>query len=163
MTTKKMVTKAKQTAKKATSEKSVAKKTPAKKTAAAGPKKTASVRSAAEVAEIRAALDERLQELRDEYREAVEGINEMQKERLSDSAGDDQVDSGSKTVEREQEISLANSVRDRMIQVERALERLDEGDYGICERCGTAIPAARLAAFPSATLCVNCKQLEERR
>lgn len=162
MTTKKTVTKAKQTAKKATSEKKAANKTPAKKTTAATNKATAS-RPAAEIAEIRAALDERLQELRDEYQEAIVGISEMQKERLSDSAGDDQVDSGSKTVEREQEISLANSVRDRMIQVERALERLDEGDYGICERCGTAIPAARLAAFPSATLCVNCKQLEERR
>ena len=47
--------------------------------------------------------------------------------------------------------------------MERALERLDEGHYGWCERCGNAIPVERLAAFPSATLCVSCKQLEERR
>ncbi|HIW64133.1 MAG TPA: TraR/DksA family transcriptional regulator [Candidatus Stackebrandtia excrementipullorum] len=163
MTTKKTVTKTKQTAKNVASDKNVGKKPPAKKAAAADVKKAMVTRSEAETAEIRVALDERLHELRTEYEEAIVGISEMQKERLSDSAGDDQVDSGSKTVEREQEISLANSVRDRMIQVERALERLDEGDYGICERCGTAIPAARLAAFPSATLCVNCKQLEERR
>ena len=116
-----------------------------------------------EFAELREALQTRLNELQVEHAEAVVGISEMQKERLSDSAGDDEVDSGSKTVEREQEISLANSVRDRMIQVERALERVDEGDYGICENCGRPIPAARLAAFPSATLCVNCKSLEERR
>lgn len=114
-------------------------------------------------AELRAALEERLTELRDEHAQAINGISQMQRERLSDTAGDDEVDSGSKTVEREQEISLANSVRDRMIQVERALERVDDGDYGICERCATPIPAARLAAFPSATLCVNCKSLEERR
>ena len=138
------------------------------KTASTSPKtaeQTAkkALRSAEEITEIREALQARLLELRDEYAEAVDGISEMQKERLSDSAGDDQVDSGSKTVEREQEISLANSIRDRMIQVERALERLEEGDYGTCERCGTPIPAARLAAFPSATLCVNCKSLEERR
>ncbi|WP_415645253.1 TraR/DksA family transcriptional regulator [Stackebrandtia soli] len=119
--------------------------------------------SADEIAEIREALQERLIELRAEHEAAVIGISEMQRERLADSAGDDQVDSGTKTVEREQEISLANSVRDRMIQVERALERLDEGDYGICEKCKKPIPAARLAAFPSATLCVNCKSLEERR
>ncbi|MFD0558938.1 TraR/DksA family transcriptional regulator [Stackebrandtia endophytica] len=163
MTTKKTATKAKQPTSSAASDRKNAdtKKSPAKPSATAT--KPTPVRSEAEIAEIRAALDERLQELRDEYQEAIVGISEMQKERLSDSAGDDQVDSGSKTVEREQEISLANSVRDRMIQVERALERLDDGDYGICERCGTAIPAARLAAFPSATLCVNCKQLEERR
>lgn len=122
-----------------------------------------SVLSPEEFAELREALQERLNELRIEHAEAVVGISEMQKERLSDTAGDDEVDSGSKTVEREQEISLANSVRDRMIQVERALERVDDGDYGICEKCGKPIPAARLAAFPSATLCVNCKSLEERR
>ena len=51
----------------------------------------------------------------------------------------------------------------RVGQVERALERLDDGSYGWCERCGNAIPVERLAAFPSATLCVTCKQLEERR
>jgi DnaK suppressor protein len=136
-------------------------KKPAVKTAPAAVKK--SVLTAKEFEEIREALQERFDELRVEYAEAVADISEMQRERLSDSAGDDQVDSGSKTVEREQEISLANSVRDRMIQVERALERLDEGDYGMCEKCGKPIPAARLAAFPSATLCVNCKSLEERR
>lgn len=125
--------------------------------------KALSKRSAKDTEEVRQALAERLQELQTEHAEAIVGISEMQKERLSDSAGDDQVDSGSKTVEREQEISLANSVRDRMVQVERALERLDEGDYGVCEKCGTNIPAARLAAFPSATLCVDCKSVEERR
>ena len=64
---------------------------------------------------------------------------------------------------REQEITLANNLRERMGQVERALDRLDDGQYGWCEKCGNAIPVERLAAFPSATLCVSCKQLEERR
>ncbi len=81
----------------------------------------------------------------------------------TDSAGDDQADTGTKTFEREQEISLANNILERISQVERALERLDEGNYGWCERCGNPIPVERLAAFPSATLCVTCKQLEERR
>jgi DnaK suppressor protein len=47
--------------------------------------------------------------------------------------------------------------------VDRAIDRLGEGNYGWCERCGNPIPVERLAAFPSATLCVSCKQLEERR
>ena len=55
------------------------------------------------------------------------------------------------------------TILERVTQVERALERLDEGSYGWCERCGNPIPVERLAAFPSATLCVTCKQLEERR
>jgi RNA polymerase-binding protein DksA len=120
-------------------------------------------RSAAETERIRAALQERREELRDEYDQHMAEIAELQRDRLTDSAGDDQADTGSKTFEREQEISLANSILERITQVERALERLDEGSYGWCERCGDAIPVERLAAFPSATLCVRCKQLEERR
>lgn len=120
-------------------------------------------RSAAETEEIRAALTARRDELRAEYDQTLSEINELQRERLTDSAGDDQADTGTKTFEREQEISLANGILERITQVERALERLDEGNYGWCERCGTAIPVERLAAFPSATLCVSCKQLQERR
>ncbi|WFE29381.1 TraR/DksA family transcriptional regulator [Solwaraspora sp. WMMD791] len=120
-------------------------------------------RSAAETTKIRSALQARRDELRTEYDQTLSEITELQRERLTDSAGDDQADTGTKTFEREQEISLARNILDRINQVERALERLDEGNYGWCERCGTDIPVERLAAFPSATLCVTCKQLEERR
>jgi DnaK suppressor protein len=120
-------------------------------------------RSAADTEEIRGALRERHVELRTEYDQTVAEIAELQRDRLTDSAGDDQADTGTKTFEREQEISLANNILERINQVERAMERLDEGSYGWCERCGNAIPVERLAAFPSATLCVSCKQLEERR
>ncbi|GIG66073.1 TraR/DksA family transcriptional regulator [Phytomonospora endophytica] len=148
--------------------------TPAKKTVAtkkaAVKKPTASTggdvaqqRSPEETEQIRAQLTERLEELRTEYSQTVTELAEIQRDRLTDSAGDDQADTGSKTLEREQEITLANTMHERVIQVEHALERLDAGSYGMCERCGKPIPAARLAAFPSATLCVDCKQLEERR
>jgi RNA polymerase-binding protein DksA len=134
-------------------------KTAPTKTAA----KARGTRTQAEVEEIRSALHERLGELREEYDQTVTDITEAQRDRLTDSAGDDQADTGTKTFEREQEISLANNILERINQVERALERVDEGHYGWCERCGNAIPVERLAAFPSATLCVSCKQLEERR
>jgi RNA polymerase-binding transcription factor len=120
-------------------------------------------RSAAETEKIRVALAARRDELKEEYEATLSEITELQRDRLTDSAGDDQADTGTKTFEREQEISLANSILERVNQVERALERLDEGNYGWCERCGNPIPVERLAAFPSATLCVTCKQLEERR
>ncbi len=120
-------------------------------------------RSAAETEKIRVALTERLTELREEYDVTMIEITELQKDRLTDSAGDDQADTGTKTFEREQEMTLAANLLERVTQVERALERLDEGHYGWCERCGNPIPVERLAAFPSATLCVTCKQLEERR
>lgn len=121
------------------------------------------IRTESEQAELRAALKERLDELTEEQQRFVDSIAAAQRERLSDTAGDDQIDSGSKTVEHEHEVTVANAIAERIRQVSHALERLDDGDYGICEKCGKPIPAARLAAFPSATLCVSCKQLEERR
>ena len=120
-------------------------------------------RSDAETEEIRGALVARRDELQAEYDQSLTEITELQRDRLADSAGDDQADTGSKTLEREQEITLANNLLERINQVERAIDRLGEGNYGYCERCGNAIPVERLAAFPSATLCVTCKQLEERR
>lgn len=131
--------------------------------AAGKPAARKGTRSAAETEKIRLALTARRDELQEEYDQTLSEITELQRDRLTDSAGDDQADTGTKTFEREQEITLANAILDRVNQVERALERLDEGSYGWCERCGTAIPVERLAAFPSATLCVSCKQLEERR
>jgi DnaK suppressor protein len=120
-------------------------------------------RSAGETEKIRVALVARRDELQAEYDQTLNEIAELQRDRLTDSAGDDQADTGTKTFEREQEISLANNLLERITQVERAIDRLGEGNYGWCERCGNAIPVERLAAFPSATLCVSCKQLEERR
>ncbi|BCB88382.1 hypothetical protein Psuf_056950 [Phytohabitans suffuscus] len=136
---------------------------PADTKTATSRKPTKGTRSAAETEKIRAALAGRRDELQAEYDQTLSEITELQRERLTDSAGDDQADTGTKTFEREQEISLANGILDRISQVERALERLDAGNYGWCERCGNPIPVERLAAFPSATLCVTCKQLEERR
>jgi DnaK suppressor protein len=132
-------------------------------TKAAAAKAARGTRTAAETEAIRVALAERHGELHAEYEQTISEISELQRERLTDSAGDDQADTGTKTFEREQEISLANNLLERVSQVERAIERLQEGNYGWCERCGHAIPVDRLAAFPSATLCVSCKQLEERR
>ncbi|GIH04774.1 hypothetical protein Rhe02_28410 [Rhizocola hellebori] len=130
---------------------------------AAKPAAKKGTRSAAETEKIRIALTARRDELQEEYDHTLTELAELQRDRLTDSAGDDQADTGTKTFEREQEITLANAILERITQVERALERLDEGSYGWCERCGNPIPVERLAAFPSATLCVSCKQLEERR
>ena len=87
-------------------------------------------------------------------------------ERLVDSvrdAGDDSADAGTKAFEREQELALTRNAQDLLEQGERALARIDAGTYGVCESCGKPIGKARLLAFPRATLCVPCKQREERR
>jgi DnaK suppressor protein len=134
-------------------------------TTVTGTTATTEVSSSAEVqtANIRAALDERLRELRAEHAELMAGLTAEERGLLVPDAGDDVVDIGNKAFIREQEMSLAHAVLERIDQVERALGRLAAGDYGHCEGCAEPIAPARLAAFPSATLCVSCKQRAERR
>jgi DnaK suppressor protein len=109
--------------------------------------------------EIRGALVERFEQLRVEHADAVA---EMTLAGTID-AGDDVADLGTKAFSREQEYALAETIRGRMEQVERALDRLNQGQYGRCESCAKEIPVARLAAYPAATLCVSCKAADERR
>ncbi|MEV5955260.1 TraR/DksA C4-type zinc finger protein [Streptomyces sp. NPDC051987] len=80
-----------------------------------------------------------------------------------DGAGDDQADTGTKNITREHELALAANAREMLDQTERALQKLDAGTYGLCENCGNPIGKARMQAFPRATLCVECKQKQERR
>jgi len=60
-------------------------------------------------------------------------------------------------VERERDLALSAQAMAAVDEIDRALEKLDLGTYGICERCGQAIPKERLKAIPWAALCVQCK------
>ena len=90
-----------------------------------------------------------------EIASAVEDLNELLRD-SGDGSGDDQADAGSKTFEREHEMSVANNSRDLLVQVEHALGRIADGTYGTCERCGGDIGADRLEAMPAARLCITC-------
>ena len=118
--------------------------------------------SEAELAEVRSRLETEIAESRDEITRAESEIAA----RLTDSvgdAGDDQADAGAKTYQREYDLALTHNAMELLAQNERALARMADGTYGICESCGDPIGKARLQAFPRATLCVQCKQREERR
>ena len=164
---------AKKVAKKAPVKKAPVKKAPAKKpikkTAVKLPskRKIMPVRedespwTAKEMRQVRGQLNEELERLQTELVTAEEGLADLIRD-SGDGAGDDQADAGSKTFEREHEMSLANNARSMVEQVEHALQRIDQRTYGICESCGNPIGKFRLQAFPRATLCMACKQAEER-
>jgi DnaK suppressor protein len=116
----------------------------------------------AELAGVRKELEEEAAGLHADIARVNAGIAERLTDAISD-AGDDPADAGAKAFEREQELALSETARALLDQTERALERIDAGTYGVCESCGQAIGKARLMAFPRATLCVQCKQREERR
>ncbi len=118
--------------------------------------------TAAELKAVRAELSKDLIRLRAELAEAESEMEDL----ISSAgvgAGDDQADAGTKTFEREHEMSLVYNARDMVLQTERALERIDNKIYGRCEECGNSVGKARLQVFPRATLCMVCKQKEERR
>jgi RNA polymerase-binding protein DksA len=66
-------------------------------------------------------------------------------------------------VERERDLALSASATQAVEEIDRALRRMDAGNFGICERCGKKIAVARLEALPFAALCIECKSREERR
>jgi RNA polymerase-binding transcription factor DksA len=118
--------------------------------------------SGAELKSIRTEIAKDLARLREELAHVEAEMDELIAE-SGEGAGDDQADSGTKTFEREHEMSLVINARDMVLQTERALDRIDNKTYGSCEECGNAIGKARLQVFPRATLCMICKQKEERR
>ena len=132
------------------------------------PKSTLAVRSdedpwtSEESAEVRSELEADLVRLRKELDLSAKELQDLLRDGV-DGAGNDQADVGSKGLERDAEMSLAANQRELLMQTERALLRLDQGTYGLCEVCGEAIGKLRLQAFPRATLCKECKQREERR
>jgi RNA polymerase-binding protein DksA len=149
-------------AKKATAKKA-AKKAAAKKVASRlAVRETESPWTPKELREVRRALQGDAERLRGEISVADRDVQTLMRDH-GEGAGNDQADVGSNTFERDHEMAIAAQHRHMLQQVERALSRIKAGTYGVCERCGNPIGKMRLMAFPRATLCVTCKQLEERR
>jgi DnaK suppressor protein len=89
--------------------------------------------------------------------EQLEALGEMQTESTQELSVVDQHpgDQGTETFEREKAESIRVSTEGQLRDVERALAKLDSGDYGICEICGKQIPDERLEARPAARYCIE--------
>src|SRR5690625_1744566 len=172
---KKTTTKKAAPAKKAPTSPAKKQETPAKKSAKYGPDATNSQLAkplavlenespwkAAELGEVRDYLESEHTRLRGEIERAESDLRALLREGV-DGAGNDQADVGSNSLERDAEMSIAQSHRELLRQVDHALARIYETTYGSCESCGNPIGKMRLMAFPRATLCMTCKQREERR
>ena len=79
------------------------------------------------------------------------------------SFDEEYADAGTFTFERERDLSIENNVRDLMQKIDRALQRMDEGTFGICAKCGKPIEKARLKALPYMELCIKDAQAQTRR
>ena len=84
-------------------------------------------------------------------------------EALGESTGRTHLaDLGSETYEQSQNLGLAEQAFRAIIVIDRALERIDQGMYGICETCDRTISIERLEAIPSAARCAECQSKAER-
>lgn len=118
--------------------------------------------TADEISEIVGTLESDVQRMGTALAKAENDLADLM-EQGNDGAGMDTIDVGSSQFERDQEISVTRNARAVYDQSKLALQLLDGGTWGTCESCGEPIGKARLQAFPRATMCVKCKQRQERR
>ena len=71
-------------------------------------------------------------------------------------------DSATATLDREIDNTLEENAENLLRSIDQALERIENGAYGKCERCGQQIAEERLEAIPHATRCIDCQRLVER-
>jgi DnaK suppressor protein len=100
-------------------------------------------------------LNERIDELLNQANETVSGMT-SHKENLPDP-------SDRATLESDRNFTLRIRDRERKLigKIKEALERIEQGTYGICEDCGEEISTERLKARPVTTLCIDCKKTQE--
>jgi DnaK suppressor protein len=107
----------------------------------------------------------RLEELRAELVRIVEGLEEDQQDR-AESEGDmtenDSGDMSQSLFTREMDATVEQTMEKRLESVDRALQKIEEGTYGICDDTGEPIPRGRLEAMPEAIYTVEAQQRRER-
>jgi len=87
----------------------------------------------------------------------AEGLDaESERDSLSELSGMDQhpADVGTETFERTKDLAILEGIQADIDNIDRALHKVDEGTYGVCEMCGKPIPDERLEALPGARFCV---------
>ena len=87
----------------------------------------------------------------------------MQAEGDRPGRGTDLADDAMQAFEQAKTLAVSQCLSQTLESVNRALSRMDEGTYGVCEHCGERINPARLDVLPYATLCVGCQSRAEKR
>jgi RNA polymerase-binding protein DksA len=118
-----------------------------------------------EIGELRTRLESEREELNAQLTTIEDQAFAATQSDMSGDVGvdDESADAGTATFEREKELSIEQNVRDLIQKIDRALKRIEDGTYGICEVCGKPIEKARLKALPYVDLCIKDAQARSRR
>lgn len=106
----------------------------------------------------------RLENLKTEYSQLINSLDQGLNNSLGDSISElslydnHPADVASEVYERGKDIGFRNYALQQIEKVEDALKRLEQGKYGVCDRCGQPIPEERLEAIPLTTMCVKCRE-----
>ena len=111
-----------------------------------------------------------LEDERRRVKAAIEYLHEESPGSLEDSSGElvsgsvdnHMADMATETFDRELDYTLEENSEHVLAAIEAALDRIQAGTYGTCEKCGQPIAEERLEAIPYATLCIDCKRKAER-
>jgi len=94
-------------------------------------------------------------------REEHPGSLDDEVEEVAATADNHLADTASATLGREIDYTLGDNAEQVMSEIDAALQRIEDGTYGVCASCGREIPSARLEANPWASLCIDCKRKAE--
>ncbi len=106
-------------------------------------------------------LHERLVEQEEHLLEQVRDIQQSVREE-GVGYSNHMADVGSEVFEQARDVSLARQLQRSLEDTRRALQKFDDGTYGLCESCGAAIDVSRLEALPSVRYCIRCQSRRER-
>ncbi len=125
---------------------------------AAEPVRAAPIKITKEMLEIRARLQTMLGEMRRDIDHEVRGASERDLAHINDTS-----DMASDAAEGDLALRIAESETVEAEEIERAIEKIDNGTYGICEMCNKPIGVDRIKFLPYVTLCIKCQELSEIR
>ena len=105
---------------------------------------------------LRKRLEDEMVRLTEELSQ-LESSGSSSDERREGSPFGKREEEAAETMELEKRLTLENRLREQMAGIEHALQKFEQGTYGMCDSCGQPIDPDRLEALPHASLCMNCK------
>lgn len=112
-----------------------------------------------------AEMKDKLEKERTELRQRL-GLSESEEQVKNDEFhaklpqyGDSEEDNATEVAQYQDDLSLEGNLQGRFAEVEKALDKMKEGNYGKCDNCGEEIPQERLKVNPAAQVCVKCNDL----
>jgi DnaK suppressor protein len=106
--------------------------------------------------QIRTHLEAEKKRIEDEL--AISKSAQSLEERREGSPFGKREEEATESMELEKRLTLQNRLQLMLTEVEKAIQKLDNGTYGLCDMCNTPIDPARMEALPQAILCLNCRQ-----